>query len=325
MSSKKEQAWVGLFVLVASALLIATVFALSGAFDRGGISYRTYFKDVAGLEAGATVRVGGMKAGRIEQLNIDPQDPTRIEVLFKVNPGAQVKTDSLAKITSLGALGENYLEITLGSADSPAAPDGAIIPSREFFGIAQLSETLSAMDPKVQQLLAGLNDRVAELRETIARVNDLINDQNRANISASLGNVRGMLEENRPKIRQTLANIETASAKIDPLLDDFGKTVKQADEALARIDSMLAENREDIRGAIADLRRALTSTNNLIQQVDRTFLYNAENIDEILENIRLATENLKQFTDTIRARPASLIRSSGPPDRKPGDPPPPKP
>jgi len=311
--------------LVASALLLATVFALSGAFSRGGVPYRTYFKFAAGLEPGATVRVGGMKAGRVEQLGVDPQDPTRIEVLFSVRPGTQVKTDSLAKITSLSALGENYLEITLGSAESPLAEENATIPSREFFGIGELSETLSALDPKVQQLLGGLNDRVSELRETIARVNDLINEKNRANIAASLDNVRGMLEENRPKVRQTLANIETASAKIDPLLDDFGKTVKQADEALARIDGMIAENREDIRGAITDLRRALTSTNNLIQQVDRTFLYNAENIDEILENIRLTTENLKQFTDTIRARPASLIRSSGPPERKPGDPPPPRP
>jgi len=35
--------------------------------------------------------------------------------------------------------------------------------------------------PQAQQLLASLNDRTVELKVTIARVNDLLNDSNRAN------------------------------------------------------------------------------------------------------------------------------------------------
>lgn len=319
MSSKKEQAWVGLFVLVAAGLLVATVFALTGLFDRGGVTYRTHFQFAAGLEPGATVRIGGMKSGRVERVLIDDtSSPARIEVTFRVRPGSPVKTDSVAKVSTISLLSDTYLEVGLGTPGSPPAPEGAVLPSKEFFGFDQLSETLSALSPQVETLAKELNNRVVELRETIARVNDLMSDSNRANVAASLADVRGMLADNRPKVTSTLANIESASARIEPLLDDFSKTVKQADEALAKVDAMIGENREDVRGAITDLRRALNSTNSLIQQVDRTFLYNAENIDEILENVRLATENLKQFTDTIRARPASLIRSTGPPERKPG-------
>ena len=35
MNSKREQIWVGLFVLIAAGLLIGTVLAVSGAFRRG--------------------------------------------------------------------------------------------------------------------------------------------------------------------------------------------------------------------------------------------------------------------------------------------------
>jgi len=319
MDSKREQAFVGLFVLIAAGLLLATIFALSGAFGRAGNTYRTYFKFAAGLQPGTAVSYAGVKVGRVEQLRIDSQRPGQIEVSFSAKGGTPVKTDSVAKIISLSALGENQLEVSPGSPEARTAPDGAVLPSKEFFGIAQLADKLEALSPEAEKLLGNLNKRVEELQVTITRVNDLINDQNRASIAQSLSNVRGMLEENRPKLKTTMTNVETASAKVPALLDDFKKTVKDADQAIINIDAMLGENRPDIRVAIADLRKTLASASSAVEQIDRTMNYNAENIDEMLENMRMTSENLKRFTDTIKARPYTLIRSSGPPERKPGD------
>jgi len=68
MNSKSE------FVIVAVAVLIATLFAISGAFGRSVKTYHTYFAFAGGLEPGATVRYsGGMKAGRVEKMRIDPR------------------------------------------------------------------------------------------------------------------------------------------------------------------------------------------------------------------------------------------------------------
>src|SRR5574337_1109669 len=115
METKKEQALVGLFVIVAADLLLVTVFAISGAFVHAGASYRTYFKFAGGLQPGATVRYGGLKMGLVERVRVDPSDPTRIEIAFSVHPGTPVKTDSVAKIASLSALGDNYLELGPGT------------------------------------------------------------------------------------------------------------------------------------------------------------------------------------------------------------------
>jgi len=69
MESKREQAMVGLFVLIAGAVLVATVFALTGAFGGTAATYRAYFPFAGGLEPGATVRyAGGPKVGRVEKL-----------------------------------------------------------------------------------------------------------------------------------------------------------------------------------------------------------------------------------------------------------------
>ncbi len=320
MDAKREQALVGLFVLVAAGLLLATVFALTGAFAGGEVEFRTHLPFAGGISPGAEVRyLGGPKVGRVEQLRIDPADASRIEITFSVKPEIPVKTDSKVKVLSLNPLGENHLEITAGSPAAPRAQAGSVIAADPYVGFNDLTVQLNALGPELQKLLASLNDRAAELKLTIARVNDLINDQNRASISASLANARGMLEENRPKIKSSISNLDAATAKVAPLLDDFKATVKRAQDALAHVDEALGENRADVRAAVADLRKTLASAAALTSQLDNTFNYNAENIDEILENIRHTTENLKEFTDTIKARPYTLIRSSSLPDRKPGD------
>src|ERR1700692_518199 len=123
MQSKREQVLVGLFVLVAVAVLFGTVFAMSGAYGRSTTKFHAYFPFAGGLEPGSTVRyAGGPKVGRIDRLRIDPQNPARMDVIFSVQSDLPVKTDSHVKIMSLSPLGDNHLEVLPGKSQS-AAPD----------------------------------------------------------------------------------------------------------------------------------------------------------------------------------------------------------
>src|SRR4029077_8099010 len=147
------------------------------------------------------------------------------------------------------------------------------------------------------------NGRVTQLKDTLADVNDLLDEPNRKNISASLAQIRGMLDEDRPKISSTLDNVNKASVKFGPLLDDFKKTVANANEAISHLDTILTKNSPNLEKSIADLRQAMASAVSLLDQLDRTLSTNSENIDDILDNFRHVSENLKEFTDTIKTRP----------------------
>lgn len=317
MDSKREEALVGLFVLIAAAVLLVTLFSLTGAFGRSATTYRTYFQYAGGLEPGATVRyAGGPKVGRVTMLRIDPQDDRRIEISFSVRPDVPVKSDSIVKVMNLSPLGENYLEISPGSPQAARARAGDAVPSQPYVSLNDLTAQLNALGPEVKELIETLNERAGDLRETVARVNDLLNAQNRANIAGSLSQVRGLLEENRPRLTSTMTNVDAASGKIGPLLDDFRASLKQADQAVGKLDAMLDENRTDLRQAIAELRRTLASTQLLVGQFDQTLNGNAENIDDILHNLRHMAENLKEFSEMIKIKPSLLIRSSSPPERR---------
>ena len=319
MNSRREQVWVGLFVLVAAALLIATVLSVAGTFSRGNIPHRSYFKFAGGLEPGAAVRFGGMKAGSVQAVKVDPDDSTRIEVDFNVARDIPLKTDSVAKITSLGPLGDNYVELTTGTRQSAPAAPGSVVKSADTFAFSDLGDIVGHLQPMVQQVLQRLNQRLDELQVTLARANDLLNDQNRANISGSLSNVNSMLAEDRPKISATLSNLQTASARLTPLLDDLKKTMTRANDALGHIDAVVLENREDLRVSVAELRQTLLTASSVMDQLDRTLAYNADNIDQILDNVRVTTQQLKELTQTLKRRPYTLIRADNPRERIPGE------
>jgi phospholipid/cholesterol/gamma-HCH transport system substrate-binding protein len=320
MSPKAEQAFVGLFVIVAAVVLVGTVFAMSGVLGHSVKTFHSYFQFAGGLEPGSSVRYsGGPKVGKVEKVRIDPQNPARLEITFSVQADLPVKTDSRSRIMSLSPLGDNHLEIVPGSAQAGPAADGALLPSETYVDFNSLTAQINDMSPKVQQLLVTLNDRATELKETVARVNDMLSPQNRANLAATLANTRGMIEEDRPQIKSTLQRVNALTAKLDPLIDNFKQTSDEANKALEHLDATIGENRADIRKAVTDLRRTLANMTDLTARLDQTLDVNSENIDELLDNLRQVTENLREFTAEIKSRPYSLIRSTNPPEHKPGD------
>ncbi len=320
MAGKRDQVFVGLFVIAAAAVLIGMVSAISGILGRSAKSYHAYFPFAGGLEQGATVRyAGGPKVGRVDKLAIDPKNPAQIDVVFSVDTDLPVKTDSRVKIMSMSPLGDNHLEIFSGSAQAAPAPPGTLLHSDPYVDFNALTAQINDLAPQAKQLIQSLNERVTELKVTVDRVNDLLNDRNRENLSATLANTRGMLEENRPEIKSTIQHFNAASQKIEPLLRDFHKTLEQADKSLDQIDQVLGENRDDVRAAVVDLRKSLATLTDITSRVDQTLDVNSENIDQLLDNFRQVSQNLKEFTDTIKKRPYTLIRATNPPDHKPGE------
>lgn len=320
MAGKRDQVFVGLFVIVAAAVLIGMVFAISGAFGRTAKTYHAYFPFAGGLERGATVRyAGGPKVGRVEKLAIDPKNPAQIDVVFSVQTDLPVKTDSHAKIMSMSPLGDNHLEILPGGAQTALAVPGALLPADAYVDFNALTAQLNDIAPQAKQLLQSLNDRSAELKATIDHVNDLLNDQNRANLSATLAEARGIIAENRPEIKSTIQHLDAVTQKLEPLIQDLHKTSEEANKALTHVDELLGENRADVRQAVMDLRKSLTTLTDITGRLDQTLDVNTENVDELLDNFRRVSQNLKEFTDTIKKRPYTLIRATNPREHKPGE------
>src|SRR5712671_1726395 len=272
METMRERTLVGLFVLIAGSLFLGTMVVLSGGLGGATVSHRAYFKFAGGVQAGAPVRYGGMLVGKVQRVRVDPGNSTRIEIDLTVNGDAPWKTDSVAKISTLGPLTDNYIEITTGSEQAALTPPGSTLQSVEAFGLPQLGDAAQAMLPDVQSALQKLNQNLDGLQVTLARANDLLNDRNRANIGNSLNNLEhlvaevrpkatdsldnlnGLLAEARPTVSASLKNVQELTLKLGPLLYDLKTTTARANDTLTHVDSTLMENRSDIRDSVTGLR-----------------------------------------------------------------------
>ncbi|MBV4412984.1 outer membrane lipid asymmetry maintenance protein MlaD [Enterobacteriaceae bacterium YMB-R22] len=120
MHTKKNEIWVGAFMLAA---LLAIIFLCLKVANVSAISseptYRLYatFDNIGGLKARSPVRVGGVTVGRVSDITLDaktylPRVTMEIERQYDRIPD----TSSLAIRTS-GLLGEQYLAINIGFED----------------------------------------------------------------------------------------------------------------------------------------------------------------------------------------------------------------
>src|SRR5436309_7174294 len=106
MTPNRERALVGLFVLIAAAVLSVTTVAVWGGMGRSGVSHRLYLKFSGGVQAGTAVRYGGLRVGTVQSVHIDPGDSTRIQIDVIVDRDTPIKTDSVARLSSLGLLSD---------------------------------------------------------------------------------------------------------------------------------------------------------------------------------------------------------------------------
>ena len=338
MEPHRERVWVGLFVVVAVIVLSGTAVAVWGGLGRAGVSYRAYFKFSEGVQAGTPVRYGGFRVGTVQRVQVDPENSTRIEVDLVVDPGTPIKTDSVARPSSLGPLSDNYIEISTGTQQAALAPPGGVLNSAEAFGLAQIGDTVQNLVPQIERVLDKLtlnldglqttisraddllNDRNrANLGQALARANDLLNDGNRAKLSDSLENVNQMLNDARPKVSTSLTHMSDATTRLAPLLDDVNRTTTRAEKLLSRMDSVLLENRGDLRASVTELRDMLAKSTTAVDQLQGLMNQNTANIDEILDNMRLSAENIRALTEAVKSNPSTLIRGANAKDRKPGD------
>ena len=115
-------ALVGAFVVVLGAVLIAGVLWLAS----GGTLQKKYDfylaimdESVAGLNPDAPVKYNGVDVGKVREIQLDPGNPERVNLLFAIDRGTPIKVDTVAVLKTQGLTGIAYVELSGGARDAP--------------------------------------------------------------------------------------------------------------------------------------------------------------------------------------------------------------
>ncbi len=185
----------GFLVLVCIFVLLGLVLKV-GNFTvfKKGYTIKSQFHFTAGVKKHAPVRLSGVDVGEIKDIQLNYGDDTKIELVFWIQDGVKIRKDSMAYVTTLGLMGEKYVEIKAGTAGSEYVKEGDPIPSKDPIRLEELME----MATKV----AG-------------DIGKMAND-----ISKVANNVDGVITENKPKLSRIFDNFEETSENFREFSED---------------------------------------------------------------------------------------------------------
>jgi len=198
------------------------------------------------------------------------------------------------------------LSITTGSNDAKRLPPGSAIPSQETASLDDITSKMAVVANNADGLmtevrgdLQGINEGA---RTLLANLNGVTGQPNQQKIRALLDNVNEMLATERPKI--------------DRLTDQLNTLSQHADETILNVNGTVSDVREPVSKDLAELQNTLLQAKQLLADMQVLVKANDYKIDDTIENLRTATENLDQLTESVKQRRWSLIRVKQPEDRK---------
>jgi len=301
------QAKVGAFVLGCFSILAFTlIYLINAQFSGHTVPYRTYLRYAGGLESGAQVLFGGISVGKVTAVRPAPSDPTKIEILLDIAQNTPVNEKSVAKLGLVSVMSGAALSITTGGNEARRLPPGSTISSQEAASLDEIAGKMAVVADNANGLITqarGELDGISgDARNLLANLNTVTGKPNQQRLRAVLDNVNEMLATERPKI--------------DRLTDQLNTLSQHADETIQNVNGTVSEVREPVRKDLAELQNTLLQAKQLLADMQVVVKANDFKIDDTIENLRTATQNLDELTDSVKQRPWSLVRIKQPKDRK---------
>ncbi|MBI2833058.1 MAG: MCE family protein [Acidobacteria bacterium] len=274
---------VGLFMIGERRMLFADKFEVYTEFARLG-----------GLENGSTVRVGGLDAGEVLEINVPAGPASRFRVKLRIREDLHpiIRTDSVATIQTDGLVGNKVVQVGAGTERAPRAPNGSTIPSKEPFELAdlirQMSETVSLANKAIVQLQADIETVFGQVDTTVEEANQLIRDVG-TGVTAITAHASRVAADSRAIVEGLRAGKGTIGKLLtdDQLYRDVASIAKQAEEAVTNAKQASEEARKalaglrdrsgPVQGVAADLRQTLSQTREVVADM-------AENTEALKHN-----------------------------------------
>lgn len=160
---------VGIFTLV-GLLILALGAVLTG--KKGGLFTPTYdlvaeFSTVQGLREGSPVWLQGVQVGFVKKIRFGALEEKKVLVTLTIEKEYQnlIRADSVAQTTTKGLLGDQLVEITIGSPEAPVLSGGATIPTRPASDFGSLMKGVAGAVSALGEFVTTLRDTAEKLQK----------------------------------------------------------------------------------------------------------------------------------------------------------------
>jgi phospholipid/cholesterol/gamma-HCH transport system substrate-binding protein len=328
---------VGLVVVLTLVGLLA-LFGLAGGGPGFLTARRTIdvvFRDGQGIRVGSPVRVAGLDAGRVVDINLTEIEGTlwaRVRIALPTALAGKLRQD--VKVTIQASLaGQSRVNIVSTGRSSVALVSGQVVHGVEstFFDpvleqvglgpvershlshtIAEVRQTVDAVGPRVRQILATLQDTAVGLRESA--------DTIRPAVESTAGHVEELarrVNASTPRIEAAITRIDTLTHQADSLLAEnrpnLQATLASSRDLIATVNDIVAKDRPKVERAIDNLEGTRARADRVLYQLDQISDQtlqivgkNRANLERTMANVRDATDWGDKLVQKIYANPFFL-------------------
>jgi phospholipid/cholesterol/gamma-HCH transport system substrate-binding protein len=301
MASKKEVAWselkVGVLIIIALAILSAIVVLVIGVESPFAKRYTlyTYLPNISGLRPDSQVLLEGVAAGIVDDYEFESTDlekGVRIKMRVLKKYQNRIRTDSIAKLRSLGLLGDKYIEITQGTPNGRVLEEGEVITgappldldemiARGTHTFDNLSSTVDNIKALTQGILEGEGTVGKLMRDDALYKN--VNEVTRR-LHEGKGTMAAFINDATlyRELSTTAANLRKVSARIEKGEGAAGKLVSNKE-----MGDSIQSSVKKLEGLLAKMEKGEGTLGKLSSD---PALYN---------NLNKVTANLAPITDKI--------------------------
>jgi len=277
---------------ITSVLVLAALTGLAFSVGILHLLEKTYpvkaeFTDAAGIRSGATVRVAGVKAGRITGIKAD-RNHGKVVISMVVNKGVHLGPDTHAEVALETLLGTRFVRLS-GPVVKPYLEDepesARTIPNDrtktpfDIFDLTKIgTKSIEATDTaKLNQFIKdlaniteGKHDQLAQLLDGVNKVSTAVNDREGQlrQLLDRFDQLSGLLAEKD----QTLVSLIDQSQGILNLVEqrrnDIASGLNTTDQLTASLSGLLSANKGLLNSILATLHPTLDVITKNQQHVD---------------------------------------------------------
>lgn len=260
METRANYALIGFFSLSVLLAAFGFVYWFAGttSADKRVPLNIIFAGSVAGLSQGSSVAFNGLRVGEVKELNLKPDDPSRVVAYLEIDKNTPLRVDTRARLEFQGLTGVANIALVGGEPTSaelkprPGENLPVIFADRSDFQDLLESARLIAkraddVFERVDRIVAGNEESITRTIRNIERFSDA-------------------LSNNAPAVDRFLAQVGEAATKIGPLATrleslatDLGGIVKAIDQ----------QNVSQIVANVASISGKLNKSADLIDDVLR--------------------------------------------------------
>ncbi|GAB3487963.1 MCE family protein [Amycolatopsis cihanbeyliensis] len=294
---------VKLTVFAAVTLLSTGLLAMSIANTdfRSSHAYSARFTDVTSLVEGDDVRVGGVRVGEVERIELIDRRLARVE--FSVDAERVLPASVTAGLKYRNMLGQRYIALERGAGELDGTlPPGGEIPLERTSPALDLTLLFNGFRPLFQALSPqDVNKLSYELIQVFQGEGSTVDSllRHTASLTSTIAGKDEVIGEVIGNLNQVLDTVNARGGELSSLLDTVQRFVSglAADrEPVGAAITSLGDLADSTAGLLADGRPALRSSITELGRLSKNLADNEEIVDAALRNLPVKMESVTRMS-----------------------------